>query len=120
MGYVGQSWTSCWCSQHRGTVHPSLLPSHLCRWLRLQGTLKEHHEALQLALEVAAFLQQADALLDAIHAKVLALEPQDHTAPCRVKLGGEHPILMPCVEAAMLSIFWARSSGSWGTELSVG
>ncbi|XP_010705206.1 spectrin beta chain, non-erythrocytic 5-like isoform X2 [Meleagris gallopavo] len=38
-------------------------------WLRLQGTLKEHHEALQLALEVAAFLQQADALLDAIHAK---------------------------------------------------
>uniref|UniRef100_A0A8V0ZA39 PH domain-containing protein n=1 Tax=Gallus gallus TaxID=9031 RepID=A0A8V0ZA39_CHICK len=38
-------------------------------WLRLQGTLKEHHEALQLALEVATFLQQADALLDAIHAK---------------------------------------------------
>ncbi|XP_032041628.1 spectrin beta chain, non-erythrocytic 5-like isoform X2 [Aythya fuligula] len=38
-------------------------------WLRLQGTLKEHHEALQLALEVAAFLQQADALLGAIHAK---------------------------------------------------
>ncbi|XP_031449755.1 uncharacterized protein LOC116229399 isoform X3 [Phasianus colchicus] len=38
-------------------------------WLRMQGTLKEHHEALQLALEVAAFLQQADALLDAIHAK---------------------------------------------------
>ncbi|XP_048792434.1 uncharacterized protein LOC125689410 isoform X4 [Lagopus muta] len=38
-------------------------------WLRLQGTLKEQHEALQLALEVAAFLQQADALLDAIHAK---------------------------------------------------
>ncbi|XP_069708619.1 spectrin beta chain, non-erythrocytic 2-like isoform X2 [Phaenicophaeus curvirostris] len=38
-------------------------------WLRLQGTLKEHHEALQLALEVATFLQQADALLGAIHAK---------------------------------------------------
>ncbi|XP_068262771.1 spectrin beta chain, non-erythrocytic 2-like isoform X5 [Nyctibius grandis] len=38
-------------------------------WLRLQGTLKEHHEALQLALEVAAFLQQADMLLGAIHAK---------------------------------------------------
>ncbi|KAK4823904.1 hypothetical protein QYF61_008117 [Mycteria americana] len=38
-------------------------------WLRLQGTLKEHHEALQLALEVAAFLQQADTLLGAIHAK---------------------------------------------------
>ncbi|KAM6084870.1 uncharacterized protein LJ206_006794 [Theristicus caerulescens] len=38
-------------------------------WLRLQGTLKEHHEALQLALEVAAFLQQADTLLRAIHAK---------------------------------------------------
>eukprot|EP00075_Anas_platyrhynchos_P020550 XP_027309803.1 spectrin beta chain, non-erythrocytic 5-like [Anas platyrhynchos] len=38
-------------------------------WLRLQGTLKEHHEALQLALEVAAFLQQAEALLGAIHAK---------------------------------------------------
>ncbi|XP_039424643.1 uncharacterized protein LOC104684410 isoform X3 [Corvus cornix cornix] len=38
-------------------------------WLRLQGTLKEHHEALQLALEVASFLQQADILLEAIHAK---------------------------------------------------
>ncbi|XP_039914595.1 spectrin beta chain, non-erythrocytic 2-like isoform X2 [Hirundo rustica] len=38
-------------------------------WLRLQGTLKEHHEALQLALEVASFLQQAEILLGAIHAK---------------------------------------------------
>ncbi|KAL8185660.1 UNVERIFIED_CONTAM: hypothetical protein K2H54_056728, partial [Gekko kuhli] len=38
-------------------------------WLRLQGTLKEHHEMLQLALEAAAFLQQADVLLEAIHAK---------------------------------------------------
>ncbi|XP_053160357.1 uncharacterized protein LOC128348748 isoform X3 [Hemicordylus capensis] len=38
-------------------------------WLRLQGTLKEHHETLQLALEAAAFLQQADLLLGAIHAK---------------------------------------------------
>nr|XP_023966922.1 uncharacterized protein LOC101953621 isoform X1 [Chrysemys picta bellii] len=38
-------------------------------WLRLQGTLKEHHETLQLALEVAAFLQQADTVLRAIHAK---------------------------------------------------
>ncbi|XP_056343634.1 spectrin beta chain, non-erythrocytic 2-like [Oenanthe melanoleuca] len=38
-------------------------------WLRLQGTLKEHHEALQLALEVASFLQQADILLGAIHTK---------------------------------------------------
>nr|XP_026650930.1 spectrin beta chain, non-erythrocytic 1 isoform X5 [Zonotrichia albicollis] len=38
-------------------------------WLRLQGTLKEHHEALQLALEVASFLQQADILLGVIHAK---------------------------------------------------
>ncbi|XP_071595401.1 uncharacterized protein [Heliangelus exortis] len=38
-------------------------------WLRLQGTLKEHHEVLQLALEVATFLQQADTLLGAIHAK---------------------------------------------------
>ncbi|XP_043367517.1 spectrin beta chain, non-erythrocytic 5-like isoform X6 [Dermochelys coriacea] len=38
-------------------------------WLRLQGTLKEQHETLQLALEVAAFLQQADTLLRAIHAK---------------------------------------------------
>ncbi|XP_019382363.1 PREDICTED: uncharacterized protein LOC109304334 isoform X5 [Gavialis gangeticus] len=38
-------------------------------WLRLQGTLKEHHETLQLALEAAAFLQQADMLLEAIHAK---------------------------------------------------
>ncbi|XP_027743481.1 uncharacterized protein LOC114059351 isoform X5 [Empidonax traillii] len=38
-------------------------------WLRLQGTLKEHHEALQLALEVSAFFQQADILLGAIHAK---------------------------------------------------
>ncbi|XP_015272397.1 PREDICTED: uncharacterized protein LOC107115253 [Gekko japonicus] len=38
-------------------------------WLRLQGTLKEHHEMLQLALEAAAFLQQADVLLEAIRAK---------------------------------------------------
>ncbi|XP_050172874.1 spectrin beta chain, non-erythrocytic 5-like isoform X2 [Myiozetetes cayanensis] len=38
-------------------------------WLRLQGTLKEHHEALQLALEVSAFFQQADILLGTIHAK---------------------------------------------------
>ncbi|XP_067420832.1 uncharacterized protein [Emydura macquarii macquarii] len=38
-------------------------------WLRLQGTLKEHHETLQLALEVAAFLQQAETLLGAIHTK---------------------------------------------------
>ncbi|XP_019338562.1 uncharacterized protein LOC102559868 isoform X9 [Alligator mississippiensis] len=38
-------------------------------WLRLQGTLKEHHETLQLALEAAAFIQQADMLLKAIHAK---------------------------------------------------
>nr|XP_056709333.1 spectrin alpha chain, non-erythrocytic 1-like [Euleptes europaea] len=38
-------------------------------WLHLQGTLKEHHEMLQLALEAAAFLQQADVLLEAIHAK---------------------------------------------------
>lgn len=53
------------------------------RWLRLQGTLKEHHEALQLALEVAAFLQQAEALLGAIHAKV--------AAPGRVARRGEGP-----------------------------
>ncbi|XP_072847910.2 uncharacterized protein LOC110074663 isoform X3 [Pogona vitticeps] len=38
-------------------------------WLQLQGTLKEHHETLQLSLEAAAFLQQADVLLAAIHAK---------------------------------------------------
>ncbi|XP_053238868.1 uncharacterized protein LOC128410983 isoform X2 [Podarcis raffonei] len=38
-------------------------------WLRLQGTLKEHHETLQLALEAAAFVQQAEVLLGAIHAK---------------------------------------------------
>nr|XP_006126579.1 uncharacterized protein LOC102448657 isoform X2 [Pelodiscus sinensis] len=38
-------------------------------WLRLQGTLREHHETLQLALEATAFLQQADMLLRAIHAK---------------------------------------------------
>ncbi|KAJ7404279.1 spectrin beta chain, non-erythrocytic 5-like protein [Willisornis vidua] len=38
-------------------------------WMRLQGTLKEHHEVLQLALEVSAFFQQADLLLRAIHAK---------------------------------------------------
>ncbi|XP_062981477.1 spectrin beta chain, non-erythrocytic 5-like [Elgaria multicarinata webbii] len=38
-------------------------------WLQLQGTLKEHHETLQLALEAAAFLQQADVLLGTIHAK---------------------------------------------------
>ena len=58
-----------------GTGCPSPLPFHPRRWLRLQGTLKEHHEALQLALEVAAFLQQADTLLGAIHAKVPAMEP---------------------------------------------
>ncbi|XP_066474712.1 spectrin beta chain, non-erythrocytic 2-like isoform X2 [Tiliqua scincoides] len=38
-------------------------------WLRLQGTLKEHHETLQLALEAAAFLQQADVLLGTIRTK---------------------------------------------------
>ncbi|XP_061480822.1 spectrin beta chain, non-erythrocytic 1-like isoform X5 [Rhineura floridana] len=38
-------------------------------WLRLQGTLKEHHETLHLALEAAAFLQQADVVLRAIHTK---------------------------------------------------
>ncbi|XP_048339258.1 uncharacterized protein LOC125425723 isoform X2 [Sphaerodactylus townsendi] len=38
-------------------------------WLRLRGTLKEHHEMLQLALEAATFLQQADVLLEAIRAK---------------------------------------------------
>nr|XP_034964067.1 uncharacterized protein LOC118081770 isoform X3 [Zootoca vivipara] len=38
-------------------------------WLHLQGTLKEHHETLQLALEAAAFVQQAEVLLGAIHAK---------------------------------------------------
>lgn len=58
-----------------GTGCLSPLPLHPRRWLRLQGTLKEHHEALQLALEVAAFLQQADTLLKAIHAKVPAPEP---------------------------------------------
>lgn len=49
-------------------VSSALLPP---RWLRLQGTLKEHHETLQLALEAAAFLQQADVLLGVIHTKVL-------------------------------------------------
>ncbi|XP_025023228.1 uncharacterized protein LOC103058937 isoform X2 [Python bivittatus] len=39
-------------------------------WLQLQRTLKEHHETLQQALEAAAFLQQADVLLSAIHAKL--------------------------------------------------
>lgn len=47
-----------------------LLPVSPSRWLRLQGTLKEHHETLQLALEAAAFVQQAEVLLGAIHAKV--------------------------------------------------
>lgn len=60
---------------YKGIGCPSLLPFHRRRWLRLQGTLKEHHEALQLALEVAAFLQQADTLLGAIHTKVPAPEP---------------------------------------------
>ncbi|XP_062829890.1 uncharacterized protein LOC100551915 isoform X2 [Anolis carolinensis] len=39
------------------------------RWLQVQGILKEHFETLQLALEVAAFLQQADVFLGAIRAK---------------------------------------------------
>ncbi|XP_074435870.1 uncharacterized protein LOC141740691 isoform X5 [Larus michahellis] len=55
-------------------------------WLRLQGTLKEHHEALQLALEVAACLQQADALLGAIHAKqrsICGVGKPGEGEPCR-------------------------------------
>ncbi|XP_051469858.1 uncharacterized protein LOC127382371 isoform X2 [Apus apus] len=55
-------------------------------WLRLQGTLKEHHEALQLALEVASFLQQADTLLRAIHAKqksICVLGKPGEGEPCR-------------------------------------
>ncbi|XP_055672541.1 uncharacterized protein LOC114012550 isoform X1 [Falco peregrinus] len=55
-------------------------------WLRLQGTLKEHHEALQLALEVAAFLQQADTLLGAIHAKqksICSVGKPGEAEPCR-------------------------------------
>ncbi|XP_054676550.1 spectrin beta chain, non-erythrocytic 2-like isoform X8 [Grus americana] len=55
-------------------------------WLRLQGTLKEHHEVLQLALEVAAFLQQADTLLGAIHAKqrsVCGVGKPGEGEPCR-------------------------------------
>ncbi|XP_074753092.1 uncharacterized protein LOC141956400 isoform X2 [Athene noctua] len=55
-------------------------------WLRLQGTLKEHHEALQLALEVAAFLQQADTLLGAIHAKqrsICSVGKPGEGDPCR-------------------------------------
>ncbi|XP_014806808.1 PREDICTED: uncharacterized protein LOC106893388 isoform X2 [Calidris pugnax] len=55
-------------------------------WLRLQGTLKEHHEVLQLALEVAAFLQQADTLLGAIHAKqrsVYGVGKPGEGEPCR-------------------------------------
>ncbi|XP_042645744.1 uncharacterized protein LOC116962188 isoform X2 [Tyto alba] len=54
-------------------------------WLRLQGTLKEHHEALQLALEVAAFLQQADTLLGAIHAKrsLCGVGKPGEGEPCR-------------------------------------
>ncbi|PKU47149.1 calpain-11 isoform d [Limosa lapponica baueri] len=55
-------------------------------WLRLQGTLKEHHEVLQLALEVAAFLQQADTLLGAIHAKqrsICGVGKPGEGEPCR-------------------------------------
>ncbi|XP_030354667.1 uncharacterized protein LOC115613432 isoform X2 [Strigops habroptila] len=55
-------------------------------WLRLQGTLKEHHEALQLALEVAAFLQQADTLLRAIHTKqrsICGVGKPGEGEPCR-------------------------------------
>ncbi|XP_061847219.1 uncharacterized protein LOC133625000 isoform X2 [Colius striatus] len=54
-------------------------------WLRLQGTLKEHHEALQLALEVAAFLQQADTLLGAIRAKrsICSIGKPGESEPCR-------------------------------------
>ncbi|XP_049687045.1 uncharacterized protein LOC126051620 isoform X5 [Accipiter gentilis] len=55
-------------------------------WLRLQGNLKEHQEALHLALEVAAFLQQADTLLRAIHAKqrsVCGAGKPGEGEPCR-------------------------------------
>ncbi|KAM9016133.1 uncharacterized protein PRD47_005122 isoform 1-T1 [Ara ararauna] len=55
-------------------------------WLRLQGTLKEHHEALQLALEVAAFLQHADTLLGAIHTKqrsICGVGKPGEGEPCR-------------------------------------
>ncbi|KAM6279463.1 uncharacterized protein LJ264_001942 isoform 2-T2 [Porphyrio hochstetteri] len=54
-------------------------------WLQLQGTLKEHHEALQLALEVAAFLQQADTLLGSIHTKrsVCGVGKPGEGEPCR-------------------------------------
>ncbi|XP_069464952.1 uncharacterized protein [Ambystoma mexicanum] len=38
-------------------------------WLKVQGTLTEHHGALQLALEAAAFYQQADVILRAMEAK---------------------------------------------------
>ncbi|XP_077638153.1 uncharacterized protein LOC110481690 isoform X1 [Lonchura striata] len=55
-------------------------------WLRLQGTLKEHHKALQLALEVASFLQQADILLGVIHAKqssICSTEKPGEGEPCQ-------------------------------------
>lgn len=100
--------------QRCDTSRPSPLQFPLRRWLRLQGTLKEHHEALQLALEVAAFLQQADALLGAIHAKV----PASHSPVQSMIVGEEHPALVPCVEAAADGASSGCESG--GTEPSVG
>lgn len=47
--------------------------AHLClwsplrRWLKVQSHLKNHHENLQLALEVSSFYQQADNTLFAIN-----------------------------------------------------
>ncbi|XP_078503438.1 uncharacterized protein LOC144762155 [Lissotriton helveticus] len=38
-------------------------------WLKVQGTLADHHNTLQLALEAASFHQQADALLRTIDTK---------------------------------------------------
>ncbi|XP_069092462.1 uncharacterized protein [Pleurodeles waltl] len=38
-------------------------------WLKVQGTLADHHNTLQLALEAASFHQQADALLRAMDSK---------------------------------------------------
>ncbi|XP_075454935.1 spectrin beta chain, non-erythrocytic 5-like isoform X4 [Ascaphus truei] len=50
-----------------GSKGTSTRRKHLNKmWLRLQDTVQEHHDALRLALEAAAFSQQADTVLRAM------------------------------------------------------
>nr|XP_033793568.1 uncharacterized protein LOC117357306 [Geotrypetes seraphini] len=50
-------------------------------WLRVQGTLKEHQEILQLALEASSFYQQADTLLQAMDSQRKII--------CRLRIQGD-------------------------------